>query len=240
MTSPAAGATPRLAIIGDGKMGRTIVQLAPERGFMVCALIGARHNDGGRGVTPGGLNGAQVAIEFTEPAAAAANVEAALRAGVPVVCGTTGWYAELPRLRALATELGGALFAAPNFSVGVAVFARIAERAAAALAPLTSFDAHIVETHHSAKKDAPSGTAAMLRAAAESKLGREIPVTSVRTGSVPGTHEIIFDAPFEQIRLTHEARDRRVFADGALLAARWLIGRRGVFDMNDLLDSLTP
>lgn len=235
-----AATAPRLAIVGDGKMGRTIVQLAPERGFTVCAMVAARHNDGGRGITPGGLNGAQIAIEFTEPAAAAANVEAALRAGVPIVCGTTGWYDELPRLRALATELGGALFAAPNFSVGVAVFTRIAERAAVALAPLVAFDAHVIETHHSAKKDAPSGTGTMLRDVIATKLGRGVAVTSVRTGSVPGTHELVFDAPFEQIRLTHEARDRRVFADGALLAARWLIGRTGVFDMNDLLDSLIP
>lgn len=243
MTGPGAkpaNTAPRLAVIGDGKMGRTIVQLAPERGFMVSALIGARHNEGGRGVTIGGLNGAQVAVEFTEPAVAAANVEAALRAGVPVVCGTTGWYDELPRIRDLTSKLGGALFTAPNFSVGVAVFARIAERAATLLAPLSTFDAHLVETHHNAKKDAPSGTGAMLRDAMGAKLGRSVPVTSVRTGSVPGTHELIFDAPFEQIRLTHEARDRRVFADGALLAAHWLTGRRGVFDMTDLLDSLLP
>ena len=236
---PAAGA-PRLAVIGDGKMGRTIVHLAPERGLMVSALIGARHNDGGRGISPGALNGAQVAVEFTEPAAAAANVEAALRAGVPVVSGTTGWYDELPRLRDFATELGGALFTAPNFSVGVAVFARIAERAATLLAPLSAFDAHVVETHHTAKKDAPSGTGAMLRDVLAAGLGHGVPVTSVRTGSVPGSHELNFDAPFEQIRLTHEARDRRVFADGALLAARWLIGRRGVFDMTHLLNSLLP
>lgn len=243
MTSPGeptGGAAPRLAVIGDGKMGRALVQLAPERGFMMCALIGARHNPAGRGVSAGSLNGAQVAVEFTEPEAAAANVEAALRAGVPVVSGTTGWYQELPRLRELAVELNGALFAAPNFSVGVAVFARIAQRAAALVSPLTAFDAQIVETHHLGKKDAPSGTAAMLRDVMHEPLGRDVPVTSVRLGSIPGTHEIIFDAPFEQIRLTHEARDRRVFADGALLAARWLIGRRGVFTMSDLLDSLLP
>jgi 4-hydroxy-tetrahydrodipicolinate reductase len=221
-------------------MGRTVVQLAPERGFTVCALIGARHNPGGTGVTRASLNGAQVALEFTEPHAAAANVEAALRAGIPVVSGTTGWYDELPRIRALTTELNGALFAAPNFSVGVAVFARIAERAATLLAPLSGFDAQIIETHHSAKKDAPSGTAAMLRDVMAGPLGREVPVASIRTGSVPGTHQLLFDAPFEQIRLTHEARDRRVFADGALLAARWLLGRHGVFDMSDLLDSLLP
>jgi 4-hydroxy-tetrahydrodipicolinate reductase len=235
-----AGPAPRLAVIGDGKMGRTLVQLAPERGFTVCALIGARHNPGGRGVSAGSLNGAQVAVEFTEPEAAAANIEAALRAGIPIVSGTTGWYDALPRLRALAVELNGALFTAPNFSVGVAAFGRIAERAATVFAPLTAFDAQIVETHHSAKKDAPSGTAAMLRDVVRAPLDRDIPVTSIRVGSVPGTHEIIFDAPFEQIRLTHEARDRRVFADGALLAARWLIGRRGVFTMSDLLDSLLP
>ena len=97
------------------------------------------------------------------------------------------------------------------------------------------FDAHITETHHAAKKDAPSGTAAGLERLAATEWGRAIPITSIRTGSVPGTHEIVFDAPFEQIRLTHEARDRRVFADGALLAARWLIGRRGVFTMRDVL-----
>jgi 4-hydroxy-tetrahydrodipicolinate reductase len=239
MTAPARSGT-RVAIIGDGKMGRTLVQLAPERGFIVSALIGARSNEGGKGITRGALNGAEVAIEFTEPAAAAANVEAVLRAGVPVVTGTTGWYDELPRLRELATTSEGALFFAPNFSVGVAVFARIAREAATLLAGLEGFDAHIVESHHGAKKDAPSGTAAMLAGVLAEGLHREVPTTSIRTGSIPGTHELIFDAPFEQIRLTHEARDRRVFADGALLAARWLLGRRGVFGMTDLLDSVLP
>jgi 4-hydroxy-tetrahydrodipicolinate reductase len=229
---------PRLAIIGDGKMGRTLVQLAPERGFRMCAVIDARNNAGGAGITRGALNGADVAVEFTEPAAAVANVEAAIRARVPVVVGTTGWYDELPRIRELAAQQMGSLFVAPNFSLGVAVFARLAARAGKAFSPFRQFDAHIVETHHAEKKDAPSGTAAMLRDVVARQLGREVPVTSVRTGSVPGTHEIIFDAPFEQIRLTHEARDRRVFADGALVAARWLIGRVGVFGMDDLLDSL--
>jgi 4-hydroxy-tetrahydrodipicolinate reductase len=229
---------PRLAIIGDGKMGRTLVQLAPERGFRMCALIDARNNAGGAGITRGALNGADVAVEFTEPAAAVANVEAAIRARVPVVVGTTGWYDELPRIRELAAQQMGSLFVAPNFSLGVAVFARLAARAGKAFSALPQFDAHIVETQHAEKKDAPSGTAAMLRDVVARQLRREVPVTSVRTGSVPGTHEIIFDAPFEQIRLTHEARDRRVFADGALVAARWLIGRVGVFGMDDLLDSL--
>jgi 4-hydroxy-tetrahydrodipicolinate reductase len=229
---------PRLAIIGEGKMGRTLVQLAPERGFLMSAMIDARNNEGGKGITHGSLNGADVAVEFTEPAAAVANIEAAIRARVPMVVGTTGWYSELPRIRELAAQEMGSLFVAPNFSIGVAVFARLAARAGQALSSLRQFDAQIVETHHSAKKDAPSGTAAMLREVVSQPLGRDVPVTSVRTGSVPGTHVIIFDAPYEQIRLTHEARDRKVFADGALTAARWLIGRVGVFGMNDLLDSL--
>jgi 4-hydroxy-tetrahydrodipicolinate reductase len=121
----------------------------------------------------------------------------------------------------------------------VNVFAQIVERAAALLAHAPGFDAHVVETHHSAKKDAPSGTAATLAKTASTQWGRDIPITSVRTGSVPGTHEIIFDAPFEQIRLEHIARDRRVFAEGALVAAAWLIGRHGVYSMRDVLGTFT-
>lgn len=232
------GAQPRIAIIGAGRMGRTLVQLAPERGFRVSALVDAAQNAGGRGITRAALNGADIALEFTRPAAAVANIEAVMNAGVPLVVGTTGWYDELPRIRELAMQRLSSLFVSPNFSIGVTVFARVAARAAQALAPLPSFDAHIVETHHAAKQDAPSGTGAMLRDVVSRSLARAVEVTSVRTGSVPGTHELLFDAPFEQIRLVHEARDRRVFADGALLAARWLIGRTGVFGMDDLLDSM--
>ena len=237
--STAPGTTPRLAIVGAGKMGRTIVHLAPERGFRVVAMIDAAHNPQGRGITRASLNGADVAVEFTRPDAAADNVEALLRQGVATVSGTTGWYEQLERVRGVAVETNGALFTAPNFSLGVAMFARIATVAARAVARTPGFDAHLVETHHAAKKDAPSGTAALLRDTLREPLGREIAVSSVRTGSVPGTHELIFDAPFEQLRLIHEARDRRVFADGALVAARWLIGRRGTFTMDDLVRDLT-
>ena len=129
---------------------------------------------------------------------------------------------------------------APNFSVGVAIFDRVIAESARLFAGVGSFDAHLVETHHAAKKDAPSGTAASLSRTAQQMSGKPMPITSVRVGSVPGTHEIIFDAPFEQVRLVHEARDRRVFAEGALAAARWLVGRRGVFTMQDVLTSAAP
>ena len=149
--------------------------------------------------------------------------------------GTTGWYDQLPAVRAEVEAAKGALLSAPNFSVGVAIFDRVVAEAARLFAGVEGFEAHMIETHHSAKKDAPSGTAGALARTAEAALGRALPITSVRVGSVPGTHELIFDAPFEQVRLIHEARDRRVFAEGALVAARWLVGRTGVFGMQDVL-----
>jgi 4-hydroxy-tetrahydrodipicolinate reductase len=227
-----------LAIIGLGKMGRAIADLAPERGFAVVARLGR-----GDAITRESLSGAAVAIEFTEPSAAAANVRACLEARCPVVTGTTGWYAQLPAVRDEVAAHRGALLAAPNFSLGVAVFTAVVADAAKRFAGLPGFDAHLVEIHHAAKKDAPSGTAASLAEVAGRARGAPVPVTSVRTGSVPGTHELIFDAPFEQVRLVHEARDRRVFAEGALVAARWIVGRQGIFSMADLiatLDSPTP
>jgi 4-hydroxy-tetrahydrodipicolinate reductase len=225
-----------VALIGMGKMGQALASLAPERGFRVVATLDASQPNY-RGVTVDALAGAQVAIEFTSPDAAPDNARACAAAGCPIVVGTTGWYDRLPDVSAEVERRGGAMLTAPNFSVGVAVFDRVVAEAARLFAQLEGFDAHLVETHHAAKKDAPSGTAGALARTAEAALGRAIPVTSIRTGSVPGTHEIIFDAPFEQVRLVHEARDRRVFAEGALVAARWLVGRRGVFTMRDVLSS---
>lgn len=226
--------TRRLAIIGLGKMGRTIEQLAAERGFEVVARIDP-HGGDATTVTRDSLNHADVAVEFTMPDAAPANIRAAVEAGCPVVVGTTGWYDQRPAIESLVKERKGALLVAPNFSIGVAAFGEIVRAAAKAFSGVPGFDVHMIETHHTAKKDAPSGTAANLASQAKSALGRDIPITSVRTGSVPGTHELIFDGPFEQVRLEHVARDRRVFADGALLAARWLIGKRGVYSMQDVV-----
>ena len=224
-----------IALIGLGRMGRALADLAPDRGFQVGARLGR-----GQPVTRHSLGGAAVAIEFTTPDAAVANVLACVAAGCPVVVGTTGWYAQLPTVRAEVERAGGAMLHAPNFSVGVAIFDRLVAEAARLFAAVETFDAHLVETHHAAKKDAPSGTAAALARTAAAASGRPLPITSVRVGSVPGTHELLFDAPFEQVRLVHEARDRRVFAEGALTAARWLVGRRGVFTMQDVLATSAP
>jgi len=225
----------KIAIIGNGKMGQAIAPLAIARGHTITATLGERDNAHGNGISRASLGAPDVAIEFTEPAAAAANVRACARAAVPVVVGTTGWYEELDAVIAEVRQLDGTMFWAPNFSVGVAVLSAAIEAASAALRSVPGFDVHLVETHHAAKKDRPSGTAASLGKIAERGLGREVPITSVRTGHVPGTHELVIDAPFEQLRLVHEARDRRVFADGAISAAEWLQGRKGIFTMSDVL-----
>ena len=223
---------PRVLVIGDGKMGRAVAQLAVERGCPVVAVYGPAE------MTRGIVDGiADVAIEFTEPRAAAANVRACIAAHLPVVSGTTGWEGELATVRREAVQGGGAMMHAPNYSIGVAVFKQLVRLAAQVTAafPAGTFAVHLLETHHAAKLDAPSGTARMLVQAAGAALGHDVPVTSVRVGSVPGTHELVLDAPFEQIRLMHEARDRRVFAEGALAAAQWLVGRRGVFSFDDYI-----
>ena len=226
----------RLAIVGDGKMGRAIAELARDRGYVVTAVLGETDNPEGTGITRERLGDTEVVIEFTEPSAAPANIVSALRAGYAVVTGTTGWSDQLARVTRVVEEANGELVHAPNFSVGVNVFLAIAAAAGRVMRRAPEFDPHIIETHHAAKKDAPSGTALALERSVSPGLGRSVPITSVRTGHVPGTHELSFDGAFEQIRLTHTARDRRVFADGALRAASWIRGRRGVFTMRDVLD----
>ncbi|WP_411282573.1 4-hydroxy-tetrahydrodipicolinate reductase [Gemmatimonas sp.] len=227
----------RIALIGMGRMGRALDALAAERGCDVVARLDAAEMS--NSITAAELNGAQVAIEFTTPESSVANAVALLHAGCPVVIGTTGWSAQLPELEAAAHRSQGAALWSPNFSIGVQLFLAMAEDAARRARHVSGFDTHVVETHHLAKLDAPSGTGIAISERLQAGLGRDVPITSVRTGSVPGTHEIIFDAPFEQIRLVHEARDRRVFADGALTAARWLAGARvpGVYTMRDVLAS---
>lgn len=229
----------RVAIIGDGKMGQAIRQLAVEKGWKVTAVVGERESDGGKAITALSLGEPEVAVEFTQPDAAVGNITACLRARVPIVAGTTGWYDSLPEVTRIAKETGTSLLWSPNFSLGVNVMIELARYAGTMMRTLEDFDGHIVETHHAMKKDAPSGTAIAIAKAASDALERPIPTTSVRTGSVPGTHELIFDGAFEQMSMTHVARDRRVFAEGALKAADWLIGKNGVFTMRDVLE-LSP
>lgn len=224
----------RLLVIGDGRMGRLVAATAHEHGCVLVAQLGPA--DTARGLSREVARDAEVAIEFTVPSAAAALVRQCADLGLPVVSGTTGWDAERAAVEAHVRDRGGALLWAPNFALGVHLFAKVVAEAARRFAHAgAGFDAHLVETHHAAKLDAPSGTARLLAEVAARARGSAVPVTSIRTGQVPGTHELVFDAAHEQVRLVHEVRDRRVFAAGALTAARWLAGRRGVFALDDLL-----
>lgn len=220
----------RLAIIGPGRMGSAVAELARASGIEVVATVGT-----GTPITPQSLHHAAVAVEFTEPASAAANIRACVLAGCPVVVGTTGWYEQLPEITRFVEDNQGALLWAANFSLGVHALAQLVRRAGELFAGLPGFDAALIETHHAAKKDAPSGTARMLQNEFASTRKSTVPITSVRVGSVPGTHTLILDGAFEQVVISHEARDRRVFAEGALVAARWLVERRGVFTLDDML-----
>ncbi len=216
-------------------MGRSIDALARTGGVDVLARLGRRDVEGRPAEVGDRIAGADVALEFTTPASAAANIRLCVEAGCPVVSGTTGWADRLPAVAAWVEERGGALLWAPNFSFGAVALQLLARTAGELLSGAGSFDAHVVETHHAGKLDAPSGTAIALERSLEAGLGRSSPITSIRTGHVPGTHEISIDGPRERLVLRHEARDRSVFAEGALRAAAWLAGRTGVYTMRDLL-----
>ena len=224
----------RIAILGAGRMGREVETSAGERSIEVTACLG-RNELGDANLVAAALRDADVAIEFTVPDAAVSNIDLCLEAECPVVVGTTGWYEDLEAVSTRVMRRGGALLWAPNFSLGVALLKALCERAGELLGGMDGFDVHLTETHHVGKKDAPSGTALLLGDILGEAARREVGITSIRTGHVPGRHEVCIDGPHEQVVLTHEARSRRVFADGAVSAAAWLRGRNGVFTMDDVI-----
>jgi 4-hydroxy-tetrahydrodipicolinate reductase len=225
-----------LAIIGWGKMGRLVEQLAPEYDFTVSAKF-SRSNIAT--LSRESLHGASVAIEFTSPASAPSNLQGLAKLGVNTICGTTGWYDQLPHIRDTVSRVNSALVYAANFSVGVNVFLGIVARAAELAAQHPEYEAWGWEIHHSAKKDAPSGTlkklAEEIRAAG---FNGTLPLSSSRAGAHIGTHEIGFDSPADTITLRHTARNREGFARGALQAARWIQGKTGVFEFREILAEL--
>jgi 4-hydroxy-tetrahydrodipicolinate reductase len=226
----------RLALIGYGKMGRLLEQLAPAHGFEVVLRLDSKANPGGSGITAEAFRGVEVAIDFSVPGAVAANVERLAALGIPAVVGTTGWQDDLPRLRAeveAMAERGAGLLYGANFSIGVQVFYRLAEAAARLLAAEGSYDAWLYEIHHRMKKDAPSGTLKEIQRILEGAgYSRPIDVASNRAGAIPGTHQIGFDSEADTIVLEHRARSRAGFVHGALRAARWMLGRRGVYEFS--------
>ena len=226
----------KLALIGYGAMGQLVAKLANERGHEIALTFTSR--DANRSVDDlaAELRGCDVAIDFSVAAAVRRNMNACALADVPLVEGTTGWSDELDEIKNIFAN--GALVYGSNFSVGVQVYYRIAARAAELFRHLDSYDAFIEEAHHKRKRDAPSGTALQLRNIVSAGSGREVPVTSTRAGYIPGTHRLGFDSAADQITLTHAARSREGFAAGALVAAGWIIGRKGVYEFSEVFDEI--
>lgn len=228
----------RLALIGYGKMGRAVEEAARAAGHEVALCLDSRTNPQGTGITRERFAGVDVALDFTRPEVVLPNLRRLAEVGVNAVIGTTGWTAQLAEARALA-EAGriGVVYGA-NFSIGVNLFYRLADRAAELLARFAEYDPFIVEEHHRFKRDAPSGTAKELAAIVERRSGRPVPIASVRAGHIPGTHLLGFDSPADTLRLEHVARGRAGFAAGALLAARWIAGRQGFYAFAEVLDEI--
>jgi 4-hydroxy-tetrahydrodipicolinate reductase len=230
MTAPEGGVDarrPKLLVVGYGKMGRLVDQMAAEQGLEV---VGRVDVDGQ------GWTDADVAIDFTTSDALLANFPQYLQRRLSVVIGTTGWAAHEARLRDEAAHGDLGVVAAANFSIGVNLFEMLVREAARLMQGHEQYGAWIHEAHHAAKRDAPSGTALVMRdVMTEAGYRRSIDMSSTRAGMIPGTHTIGFDGQSDTIELTHRARDRRGFAGGALLAARWIQGRRGWYSMADVL-----
>ena len=222
-----APATVRVLLVGHGRMGRLIEQLASDHGIEIAGFLDGKSPVGGE------LPSADVAIDFSTADAVPINAPQLAARGMSLVIGTTGWQAAEGDVRGAVARFPVGVIAAPNFAIGVAAFLAVAERAAGLLVP-RGFAPWIHEAHHAAKKDAPSGTAIAIRSVVES-AGAAVDVSSTRAGSIPGTHTAGFDAAGEMITLTHMARDRTPFAHGALEAARWIRGRQGWFTINDML-----
>ena len=217
----------RLLIVGYGKMGQLVDQLASESGFNVVGRV----DEGRDEWAP-----ADAAIDFSTADALRANFSRYIELKVPVVIGTTGWNAHVDTLRAAAAAARLGIVAAANFSIGVNIFQLVAAEAARLMRDQKQYGAWIHEAHHATKRDAPSGTALQLRdALAQAGFNRTIDMSSTRAGAIPGTHTIGFDSASDTIELIHTARDRRGFATGALLAARWIQGKEGWYSMQDVL-----
>jgi 4-hydroxy-tetrahydrodipicolinate reductase len=224
----------RILLVGYGRMGKLVESLAGEYGCEITGIVDPLVSKDG--VDSDRWKGVDVAVDFSAPDAVMTNVPAVARRGLNLVVGTTGWGPHEPELRQIIGKAGVGIVAAPNFSTGVVVFEAVVAHAARLLAPQNDFSAFLHEAHHQAKKDAPSGTALLLKAAMEQAgFARPIDVSSTRAGHIPGTHTIGFDGPAETLTLTHTARDRSAFARGALTAAQWVKGRKGWFTMQDVL-----
>ena len=226
----------KILLVGHGKMGQLVGELSKQYGCEVAGVIDPLSPLHGGGPDDERWRGVDVAIDFSTAESVLTNVPALARRGINLVVGTTGWSTHEASMRSAVAAAGVGIVVAPNFSTGVVLFEAIVAQAAKLFAPQDEFGAFLHEAHHAAKKDAPSGTALLLKSAmAQAGLSRPIDVSSTRAGFIPGTHIVGFDGPAETITLSHSARDRTAFARGALTAAKWIQEKRGWFTMRDVL-----
>ncbi|MEQ8707291.1 MAG: 4-hydroxy-tetrahydrodipicolinate reductase [Phaeodactylibacter sp.] len=236
---------PKIALLGYGKMGKTIEQLALDAGDEIVLRLNA---DNATALTARNLQQADVAIDFSHPQTGFKHVEACLKAGVPVVSGTTGWLDRFEEAKTHCLQQKGAFFYASNFSIGVNLFFALNQKLAELMNDWPAYQPSMTEIHHTQKLDAPSGTAITLSEDIAARLKRvegwhegtdaaegQIPIQAIREEEVKGTHEIRYASAVDTITIRHEAHSREGFAKGALQAAHWLIGRKGVFGMSDML-----
>jgi 4-hydroxy-tetrahydrodipicolinate reductase len=229
----------RILVLGQGKTGKLVAEVAAERGHGV-HVLDARENPNAAALTPPFVAGFDAAIDFTTPDAAVQNMRAILATGAKMVVGTTGWYDKLPDMRGLAERKGAGLLYGTNFSIGVQVMMKLAQQMGASLAS-GGYKFSVVETHHVSKLDKPSGTALsiaeMVQRGAGSKIA--VPIESIREGDAMGTHVLVVASSADRLLLTHEAMSRRGFAEGAVRAAEWLAKRTGCYDFRDVYTELS-
>jgi 4-hydroxy-tetrahydrodipicolinate reductase len=222
-----------LLLLGRGKTGSLVAEVARQYGHGI-RVVGAEDNVGGSALTAEKLREIDVVIDFTAPSSVVTHIEACVAAGKNMVIGTTGWFGELDRIRQLVESRGTGLVYAANFSVGVNLFFDVARAAAAALRH--EYSGQIFERHHAHKKDAPSGTAIAIQRVIQeaSGQGENLEITSFREGDVVGMHEVVLDSSADKIYLCHDAKSRQGFADGAVRAAGWIAGKKGLYDFKDV------
>jgi 4-hydroxy-tetrahydrodipicolinate reductase len=225
----------KLLILGRGKTGSLVAQVARERGHEISVFC-STDNPHASALTAAKLTGVDVVIDFTTPPSVLENISACVQAGKSMVVGTTGWYSEIPRIREMVEKDGTGFIYASNFSLGVNLFLEIARTAAAALHH--QYFGQIFERHHVTKKDAPSGTALALQRVVQEAAKTAPEITSFREGDVVGMHELVFDSDADTIYLCHDAKSRRGFAEGAVRAAEWIVGKKGCYEFKDVWKQL--
>lgn len=227
----------KIALIGYGAMGKLIRTLAEEKGHEIGVIIDEADANLFAGEVADRLKGSDAAIDFTVGMAVPRNVEACVKARVPIVVGTTGWHEDHTLIENIVREGNGAMVYGANFSIGVNLFYKIADFAAELFAKFPEYQVFIEEQHHSRKKDAPSGTALKIKEVV-SKHVEVGDIAATRAGNIPGTHRVGFDGPADQILLTHTARSREGFALGAIKAAEWVVHKKGFFDFSEVMDEI--